>query len=85
LGIVGTPRGHPIPRFGIPKLVKLRGIEEITPRTPLTLERRKPQNRSPLLTNLGGESKRKEPREVHAYIPHQIPKRKVAKPPQEIR
>jgi hypothetical protein len=29
------------------------------------------------------ESKEKEPRRVHAYIPHQIPKRKVSKPPQE--
>jgi hypothetical protein len=27
----------------------------------------------------------KEPRGVHAYIPHQILKRKVANPPQEIR
>jgi hypothetical protein len=32
---------------------------------------------------LGGESKGKEPRRVHVYIPHQIPKRKVSKPPQE--
>jgi hypothetical protein len=37
------------------------------------------------LTDLGGESKRKEPRRVHACIPHEIPKRKVSKPPQEIR
>jgi hypothetical protein len=28
---------------------------------------------------MGGESKGKEPRRVHAYIPHQIPKRKVPK------
>jgi hypothetical protein len=34
---------------------------------------------------LGGKSKGKEPRGVHAYIPYQIPKRKVSKPPQEIR
>jgi hypothetical protein len=33
---------------------------------------------------LGGELKEKEPRGVHVYIPHQIPKRKVSKPPQEI-
>jgi hypothetical protein len=35
--------------------------------------------------NLGGESKGKEPQRVHLYIPHQIPKRKVSKPPQENR
>jgi hypothetical protein len=29
------------------------------PRTPLTLEHQKPQNRAPLLTDLGGESKGK--------------------------
>jgi hypothetical protein len=40
---------------------------------------RKPQNRAPLLIDLGGESKGKEPRMVHAYIPHQIPKRKAMK------
>jgi hypothetical protein len=27
--------------------------------------------------DLGGESKEKEPRKVHTYIPHQIPKSKV--------
>jgi hypothetical protein len=32
---------------------------------------------------LGGESKGKEPRRIHAYIPHQIPKRKVPKSLQE--
>jgi hypothetical protein len=34
---------------------------------------------------LGGESQGKEPQRVHAYIPHQIPKRKVSKPTQENR
>jgi beta-lactamase regulating signal transducer with metallopeptidase domain len=28
---------------------------------------------------LGGESKEKEPRRAHAYIPHEIPKRKASK------
>jgi polyribonucleotide nucleotidyltransferase len=32
-----------------------------------------------LLTDLRGESKGKETRRVHAYIPHQIPKRKASK------
>jgi hypothetical protein len=34
---------------------------------------------------LGGESQGKEPQRVHAYIPHQILKRKVSKLPQENR
>jgi hypothetical protein len=50
---------------------------------PLTLEPRKPQNRAPLLTDLGEESKGKEPQRVQAYIPHQIPKRKASKSLQE--
>jgi hypothetical protein len=36
-----------------------------------------------LLTDLGGESKGKEPQRAHAYIPHQIPKRKASKSLQE--
>ena len=77
--------GTPYPSYGPPKLVESREIEGFPPRTPRTLEPRKPQNWAPLLTDLGGESKGKEPRRVHAYIPHQIPKRKVSKPPQEKR
>jgi polyribonucleotide nucleotidyltransferase len=38
-----------------------------------------------LLTDLGGESKGKEPQRVHAHIPHQIPNRKVSKTLQENR
>jgi hypothetical protein len=33
---------------------------------------------------LGGESKAKEPRRVHTYFPHQIPKSKVPKTLHEI-
>jgi hypothetical protein len=33
---------------------------------------------------MGGESKAKEPRRVHTYFPHQIPKSKVTKTHQEI-
>jgi hypothetical protein len=75
--------GTPKPRFGPPKLAKSRGIEEIPPRMPLTLEPRKPQNRDPLLTHLGGESKGKQPQRVQAYILHQIPKIKASKSLQE--
>jgi hypothetical protein len=33
--------------------------------------------------DLEGESKEKEPRRVHTYFPHQMPKRKVPKTLQE--
>jgi DNA-binding transcriptional regulator GbsR (MarR family) len=33
--------------------------------------------------DFGGKSKGKEPRRAHAYIPHQIPKRKASKSLQE--
>jgi hypothetical protein len=75
--------GSPLPSFCSPKLAKSRGIEEIPPRTSLTLEYQKPQNRAPLLTDLGGESKGNEPRRPHAYIPHQIPKKAASKSLQE--
>jgi hypothetical protein len=75
--------GTPLPSYGPPKLVDSTGIEGFPPRTPQTLGQRKPQNRTPFLTNLGGESKGKEPRRVHAYIPQQIPKRTSSKSLQE--
>jgi hypothetical protein len=55
------------------------GIEEIPPKKAITLKPRKPQNRAPLLKDLGGEIKGKQPRRVQSYIPHQIPKRKTLK------
>jgi hypothetical protein len=39
----------------------------------------------PLLTDVVGESKGKEPRRIHAYTPHQIIKRKSSKSLQENR
>jgi hypothetical protein len=60
LGIIGTPHEESIAKLNPPKLVQKGGIEEIPPRTPLTLELEKPQNRAPLLTELGGESQPKE-------------------------
>jgi hypothetical protein len=71
--------GTPQPSYGPPKLVESRGIEGFSQRTPLTLGQRKPQNRAPLLTNLGGKLKGKEPLRDQAYTPHQIPKRKASK------
>jgi hypothetical protein len=78
LGIIGTPE-ESIKRLIPPQLVQKGGIEEIPPRTPLTLELGKTQNRAPLLTNLGGESQPKKPRRVPTNFPHQIPKSKVPK------
>jgi hypothetical protein len=65
--------------------VESKGIERFPPRTPQTLGQRKPQNRTPFLTDLGGESKGKEPRRVPAYIPQQIPKKTASKSRQENR
>jgi hypothetical protein len=81
-GIVGTPHGESIAKLLPNRLAKSTGIEEIPPRT-LTLEHRKPQNRAPSLTDLGGESQAKEPRRVPTNFPHQIPKSKVPKTPPE--
>jgi hypothetical protein len=69
----------PYPSLIPPKLVQKGGIEEIPPRTPLTLELGKPQNRAPLLKDLGGESQPKEPRRVAKNFPHQVPKSKDPK------
>jgi hypothetical protein len=79
LGILGTPHEESIAKFNPTKLVQKRGIEEIPPRAPQTLELGKPQNQAPLLTDLGGESLPKEPRRVPTNFTHQIPKRKVLK------
>jgi hypothetical protein len=83
LGIIGTPHEESIAKFNPTKIVQKGGIEEIPPRTPLTLELGKPQNRAPLLKDLGGESQPKEPRKVLTNFRHQIPKRKVRKQPKK--
>jgi hypothetical protein len=68
--------GTPLPSYDPPKLVESRGIEGFPPRTPQTLGQQKPQNQAHFLTDLGGESKRNEPRRVHAYIPPTYPTEK---------
>jgi hypothetical protein len=73
----------PLPSLIPPKPVKSRGIKEIPPRTPLTLEHQKPQNRAPYLTDLGEESNAQERRRVPTNFPHKIPKSKVSKTHQE--
>jgi hypothetical protein len=70
LGTVGTPHGHSIAKLWSPKLVELKGIEGFLPRTKQTLGQRKPPNRASLLTDLGGESKGKEPQKgSRIYLP----------------
>jgi hypothetical protein len=78
-GTLGTPHEESIAKFNPPKLVQKGGIKEIPPRALPTQELKKPQNRAPLLTDLGGESQPREPRRVPTNISHQIPKRKVPK------
>jgi hypothetical protein len=69
LGIVGTPHGQSIAKIWSIKTRQIERNRKNPTNTPLTLEPRKPQNRAPLLTDLGGESKGKEPRRVQAYNP----------------
>jgi hypothetical protein len=83
LGIIGTPHEESIDKFNPTKTCPERRNRRNPPRTPLILELGKPQNRAPLLTDLGGESEPKEPRRVPTNFPHQIPKRKVPKTTQE--
>jgi hypothetical protein len=84
LGILGTPHEESKAKFNPTKTRPKGGIKEIPPRALPTQELKKPQNRAPLLTNLGGESQPKEPRRVPTNFPHQIPKRKVPKTSKEI-
>jgi hypothetical protein len=77
LGILGTPHEESIDKFNptkSPPKGRNQGNPAKSTSNPRTQE---PQNRAPLLTDLGGESQPKEPRRVPTNIPHQIPKRKV--------
>jgi hypothetical protein len=71
--------GYPWQEARSPKPTQSRGIESQPSRAHPTLELKKPQNRAPLLTDLGGESQPKESRRVTTNFPHQIPKRNVPK------
>jgi hypothetical protein len=79
LGILGTPHEESIAKFNTTKICPKSMNRRIPPRTRQTLELGKPQNRDPLLTDLGGESQPKGPQRVTTNFPHQIPKRKVPK------
>jgi hypothetical protein len=93
LGILGTPHEESIAKFDPTETRPKGGIEEILPRTPQTLELGKPQNRAPLLTDLGGESLPKNhegfpqisliksPRERSRKQPTEITKKGLRKSP----
>jgi hypothetical protein len=83
LGIIETPHEESIAKFNPTKTCPKRRNRRNPARTPLTLELGKPQNRAPLLKDLGGESQPKQPRRVPTNFPHQILKSKVPKTPQE--
>jgi hypothetical protein len=76
---MGHLMGYPWLEARSPKPTQSRRIERQPSRAPPTLGLGKPQNRAPLLTDLGGESQPKEPRRVPTNLPHQIPRRKVPK------
>jgi hypothetical protein len=68
LGIVGTPHEESIAKINPPKLVKSRGIEEIPPRTPLTLEHRNPKI-EPLNSRIWEGNQRQKNHEGFPQIP----------------
>jgi hypothetical protein len=83
LRVIGSPHEESIAKFNPTKTCPKRRNRRNPTRTPLTLELGKTPNLAPLLTDLGGESQPKESRRVPTNSPHQIPKSKVPKTPQE--
>jgi hypothetical protein len=79
LGILGTSHEESIAKFNPTKTRPKRRNRRNPSKNTSNPRTRKPQNRVPLLTDLGGESQPKEPRRVPTNFPHQIPKRKVPK------
>jgi hypothetical protein len=69
LGIVGTPHGHSIAKIWSTKTCKNERNRRNPTKNASNLKRRKPQYRAPLLIDLGGETKGKEPRRFQAYTP----------------
>jgi hypothetical protein len=79
LGILGTPHEESIAKFNPTKTCPKRRNRRNPAKNTTNLELGKPQNRAPLLTDLGGESQPKEPQRFPTNFPHQIPKSKVPK------
>jgi hypothetical protein len=82
LGISGTPHEDSIAKFNPTKTHPKRRNRRNPAKSTSNPRTQEPQNRAPLLTDLGGESQPKEPRRVPTNFPHQIPKRKIPKTPQ---
>jgi hypothetical protein len=79
LWIIGTPHEESIAKFNPTKTCPKRRNRRNPAKNTTNPRTQKPQNRAPLLTDLGGESQPKEPRRVPTNFPHEIPKRKVPK------
>jgi hypothetical protein len=84
LGIVGTSHGHSIAKILSTKTCLIERNQRNPSKNTSNPRAPKTPKSSPFAHG-GGESKGKEPRRVHVYIPHQIPKRKVSKSLQENR
>jgi hypothetical protein len=84
LGIVGTPHEKSIAKFMSTKTCKIKRNQRNPAKNSSNPRAPKTAKSSPFNTDLGGESKGKEPRRVHTNILHQIPKSKVSKTHQEI-
>jgi hypothetical protein len=84
LGIVGTPHGESIAKFMSTKTCQIKRNQRNPTKNSSNPRAPKTQKSSPLTHEFGRQSKGKEPRRVHTYIPHQIPKSKVSKTHQEI-
>jgi hypothetical protein len=84
LGTVGTPHGESIAKFMSTKTFQIKRNRRNHAKNSSNSRAPKTPKSIPLTHKFGREPKRKEPRRVHTYIPHQIPKRKVSKTHQEI-
>jgi hypothetical protein len=79
LRIVGTPQGHSIAKIWCTKTCQNERNRRNPTKNASNPRAKKTPKSTPLLTDLGVESKGKELRRVQAYIPHQIPKIKASK------
>jgi hypothetical protein len=84
-GIVGTAHGNSIIKLWSTKTRRIKRNRRNSAKNTTNPRTKKTPKSSPFLTDLRGESKRKEPRRFHAYIPQQIPKRMASKSLQENR
>jgi hypothetical protein len=84
LGIVGTPHGESIVKFMSTKTCQIKRNHRNPVKNSSNPRAPKTPKSSPLTHGFRRGIKGKEPRRVHRYTPHQIPKSKVPKTHQEI-